>query len=147
MALLRLTKNQDGTLATTAEQLAEALYGSGYTPDNLTTTRLWRDEAADVKDLIDAEDEAEALRAWLPVRRMVEQWAPSAPLDVQSEAALRLAGWIRYTRSANPAGFLAESGDGVKFRSTAANAFLKSGAQEALAPYRQHPVTVAGGVS
>ena len=145
MALLRLTRNDDGTLATTAVQLATALYGSDYTAGNLSDVTAWMAEAEDVKGLLNL-DADDALRIWLPVRRRVLAWAPDAPLDVQSEAALRLAGWLHHTRPPNPAGLLMEA-SGKGFRGTMAGAFIKSGAAEVLSPYRVHPVTVAGGAS
>lgn len=145
MALLRLTTDSDGALTTTAAQLAAALFGSGYTAEDEATVQLWLDEAGDVAALLGMSAE-DAVRIWLPVRRRVQAWAPSAPLDVQSEAALRLTGWMKHTGGDNPSGWLMKT-DETEFRSTMAGAFHKSGAAEVLSPYRVHPVTVAGGAS
>ncbi len=144
MALLRLATDSDGNLITTAAQLAASLFGSNYTPDNEATAQLCLDESGDVATLLGM-SAADAARVWLPVRRRVQAWAPSAPLDVQSEAALRLAGWVKQTRGDNPSGWLMGTSGNNEFRSTMAGAFHKSGAAEVLAPYRVHPVTVAGG--
>ncbi len=146
MALLRLTTDSDGGLTTTAAQLAAALFGSGYTSEDEATVQLWLDEAGDVAALLGMSAE-DAVRIWLPVRRRVQAWAPSAPLDVQSEAALRLAGWMKHTGGDNPSGWLTGTDGDTGFRSTMAGAFHKSGAAEVLSPHRVHPVTVAGGAS
>lgn len=146
MALLRLATDSGGNLTTTAAELAAALFGSGYTAADEATAQLWLDESGDVAGLLGMSAE-DAVRIWLPVRRRVQAWAPSAPLDVQSEAALRLAGWMKHTGGDNPAGWLAGADGDTGFRSSMAGAFHKSGAAEVLSLYRVHPVPVAGGAS
>ena len=96
------------------------------------------------QDLIDAVDlsETEAARLAPVASAMVDKYAPSAPLVLRREAAIRVAGWLADSPPSN----LRSSTIGpvnFDFAPSQRGAMLHSGAKSLLYPYRMKTAGVA----
>ena len=88
-------------------------------------------------------DATEAARLAPVVEAMVARYAPSAPLVLRAEAAIRIAGWLADSPSSNLRGSTIGPVS-YDFAASQRGALMHSGAKALLYPYRRKTAGIAG---